>query len=336
VPIKVGVNSQVISSLDDDFFDPGYGVMGLYNPSKFLEHTQGYLFGLEPLDEDKTQLLFVHGVTGTPRDWKSFVEGIDRSRFQPWFFFYPAGLPLDRTAAILAQLIQHLATGPTFKLQRLVVVAHSMGGLVARAALQRLSAPHAPSYLKMYVSLATPYGGHDAAGAAEKHAPELVPSWRDLAPGSPFLRALAATPLPADLPFFLLFSYNPARMQSVPATARHPAQRARPPNTIAGHAPLWVRCLTHRDHRERRGARPLQPAHRTGSATAGRARGPARHCEARIDAASWRSVRRLFSVSLLRLKGREVYSLVFSTRMLALCYDDRGPSETAGEHGSSC
>jgi pimeloyl-ACP methyl ester carboxylesterase len=219
VPIKVGVNSQVISSLDDDFFDPGYGVMGLYNPSKFLEHTQGYLFGLEPLDEDKTQLLFVHGVTGTPRDWKFFVEGIDRSRFQPWFFFYPAGLPLDRTAAILAQLIQHLATGPRFKLERLVVVAHSMGGLVARAALQRLSAPHAPAYLKMYVSLATPYGGHDAAGAAEEHAPELVPSWRDLAPGSPFLRALAATPLPPDLPFFLLFSYgNPARMQFGPSS----------------------------------------------------------------------------------------------------------------------
>jgi len=99
------------------------------------------------------------------------------------------------------------------------VVAHSMGGLVARAALQRLSAPHGPSYLKMYVSLATPYGGHDAAGAAEKHAPELVPSWRDLAPGSPFLRALAATPLPADLPFFLLFSYgNPARMQFGPSS----------------------------------------------------------------------------------------------------------------------
>lgn len=219
VPIKVGVNSQVINSLDDDFFDPGYGVMGLYNPSKFLEHTQGYLFGLEPLDEGKTQLLFVHGVTGTPRDWKFFVEGIDRSRFQPWFFFYPAGLPLERTGAILAQLIEHLATGPRFKLERLVVVAHSMGGLVARSALQRLSASHTPAYLKMYVSLSTPYGGHDAAGAAEEHAPEVVPSWRDLAPGSPFLRALAATPLPADLPFFLVFSYgNPARMKFGPSS----------------------------------------------------------------------------------------------------------------------
>ena len=89
MPIKVAVNGQVVASLDDDFFDPGYGVMGLYNPSKFLEHTQGYFFGLEPLDEEKTQLLFVHGVTGTPRDWKFLVDGIDRSRFQPWFFYYP-------------------------------------------------------------------------------------------------------------------------------------------------------------------------------------------------------------------------------------------------------
>lgn len=219
VPIKVAVNSQVITSLDDDFFDPGYGVMGLYNASKFLEHTQGYFFALEPLDEKKTQVLFVHGATGTPRGWKFLVDGIDRSRFQPWFFFYPSGLPLDRTGAILAQLIRQLATGSQFKLERLVVVAHSMGGLVARSALHRLSAPRTPAYLKMYVSLATPYGGHDAARAATEHAPEVVPSWHDLAPGSPYLRALAAAPLPADLPFYLLFAYNnPGRLQFGPSS----------------------------------------------------------------------------------------------------------------------
>lgn len=218
VPIKVALNSQVITSLDDDFFDPGYGVMGLYNPSKFLEHTQGYFFGLEPLDEKKTQVMFVHGANGTPRDWKFLVDGLDRSQFQPWFFYYPSGLPLDRSGAILAQLIQGLAAGPRFKLERLVVVAHSMGGLVARSALHRLSAPRAPAYLKMYVSLSTPYGGHDAAGVAAEHAPDVVPSWYDLTPGSPYLRALTAAPLPADLPFFLLFGYgNPANVQFGPS-----------------------------------------------------------------------------------------------------------------------
>lgn len=219
VPIKVAVNDQVLTSLDDDFFDPGYGVMGLYNASNFLEHTQGYFFGLEPLDEEKTQVLFVHGAGGTPRDWKYLVEGLDRSRFQPWFFYYPSGLPLDRTGAILAQLIERLAASPNFKLERLVVVAHSMGGLVARSALNRLSVPHKPPYLEMYISLSTPYGGHDAALAAVAHAPEAIPSWYDLAPGSPYLRTLATSPLPADLPFFLLFGYgNPGRVQLGPSS----------------------------------------------------------------------------------------------------------------------
>lgn len=217
VPIEVAVNDQVVASLDDDFFDPGYGVMGLYNPAQLLEHTQGYLFGLEPLDEEKTQVLFVHGASGTPRDWKYLVDGIDRSRFQPWFFYYPTGLSLDRSGAILASVIQRLADSPDFALERLVVVAHSMGGLVARAALNRLSASGKPAYLGRFVTLSTPYGGHDLAQAAVERAPEVVPSWYDLAPQSAFLRNLAAAPLPADLPFFLLFGYrNPGRVHVGP------------------------------------------------------------------------------------------------------------------------
>jgi len=219
VPIKVAVTSQVVSSLDDDFFDPGYGVMGLYNASKFLEHTQGYLFSLEPLDADKTQVLFVHGAGGTPRDWKYLVSGMDRSQFQPWFFFYPSGLPLDRTGAILAELIERVAAGPQFKLERLVVVVHSQGGLVARSALNRLSVPRKPTYLEMYISMSTPYGGHDAAAAGIRRAPETIPAWYDLAPGSPYLRDLTSAPLPSDLPFYLLFGYrDPGRVHVGPSS----------------------------------------------------------------------------------------------------------------------
>ena len=219
VPIKVAANDRVVPSLDDELFDPGYGVMGLYNPAKFLEHTQGYFFGLEPFDKAKTQVLFVHGATGTPRNWTYFVDGMDRSRFQPWFFYYPSGLPLDRTGAILAQSIARVAASSRLHVERLVIVAHSMGGLVARSAVNRLSLPQKPSYLKMFISLSTPYGGHDAAEAAVAHAPEVIPSWYDLAPGSPYLRTLAASPPPSDLPFFLMFGYgNPGRVHVGPSS----------------------------------------------------------------------------------------------------------------------
>ena len=65
----------------------------------------------------------------------------------------------------------------------------------------------------LVVSIATPYGGHDAARRGVERAPEVVPSWRDIATGSAFLKRIDATPLPGDLPFYLLFAYdNGARL----------------------------------------------------------------------------------------------------------------------------
>ncbi|MEO5679721.1 MAG: peptidoglycan DD-metalloendopeptidase family protein [Acidimicrobiales bacterium] len=111
--------------------------------------------------------------------------------------------PARRLAALLAELA---ATHPG---QPIDVVAHSMGGLVARAALAPGSGAPPPATL---VTLATPHGGADLAmvGRASTgsmggrlaapviaRAPGvgLDPASRsvaDLAPGSPFLRRLAA------------------------------------------------------------------------------------------------------------------------------------------------
>lgn len=106
VKVKVKTANYVYASLDDEFFDRSYGTDGLYNPASFMAHTQGFLFGLEDYDERKTAILFVHGISGTPRDWKFFVEGLDRTRFQPFFFYYPSGMPLDKLGSLLAQLLE--------------------------------------------------------------------------------------------------------------------------------------------------------------------------------------------------------------------------------------
>ena len=46
----------------------------------------------------------------------------------------------------------------------------------------------------------------------------MVPSWRDMAPGSAFLRGVHATALPDQLPFYLVFAYdNRARVRPVPS-----------------------------------------------------------------------------------------------------------------------
>ncbi len=81
LPIKVQVRDQeyVFRSLDDQFFDPQYGEIGMYDPKKLFAHTQRFMFALEKINPNKTMVIFVHGVAGTPRDFKYLVDGLDRN-----------------------------------------------------------------------------------------------------------------------------------------------------------------------------------------------------------------------------------------------------------------
>jgi hypothetical protein len=155
--------SYVYASLDDEFFDPDHGRTGVYNPSELIAHTQGFFFGLEDFNEEKTMVLFVHGISGTPRDWKYLTEGLDRDRFQPFFFYYPSGLPLDKLGTLLAQLIKRIDKATKNSGHGIVLVGHSMGGLVSRSAINKLAEEDLPSSLKLYCSFSTPYGGDEAA-----------------------------------------------------------------------------------------------------------------------------------------------------------------------------
>jgi pimeloyl-ACP methyl ester carboxylesterase len=204
---KIQSTNYVYSSLDDKFFDPKYGVIGLYNPTELMYHNQGFIFGLEEYDPSKTTVLFVHGVAGTPRDWKFYAAGLDRSRFQPFFFYYPSGLQLDKLGTVLAQILNYIGNDPT-KRSSIVLVAHSMGGLVAWSAIEKASENGLPSYLKMYSSFSTPYGGNDIAQQWGDKAPVKVPAWHDVATQSEFLQALSKRPFPNKLPFYLYFSYK--------------------------------------------------------------------------------------------------------------------------------
>jgi pimeloyl-ACP methyl ester carboxylesterase len=208
VRVRVSNPNYVYPSLDDEFFDGGYGKEGLYNPAALMAHTQGYLFGLEDYDESKTMVLFVHGIGGTPRDWKYFVEGLDRKRFQPFFLYYPSGMPLDKLGALLAQVISSLDEGSHDRGHRIVLAAHSMGGLVALSALQQLAQDDFPPSLALYCSFSTPYGGVESARTGVENAPIVVPVWKDIASGSEFLQKLHQQPFPAKLPFYLFFTYN--------------------------------------------------------------------------------------------------------------------------------
>jgi len=190
-------------NLDDNLFARQYGALGLWNPSQFIDSAGVNLYALEKYNRNKIPVLFVHGSGATPRSWASLIDNLDRQRYQPWFFYYPSGLPLRMLADILYETLQ--AAHAKYKFDELAVVAHSMGGLIVRSYINRYADMTCQYRLCIFISLATPWGGVDRA----KHIPEqsLVtypPSWKDIASDSVFVDTLHVRKMPPEIKFFLL------------------------------------------------------------------------------------------------------------------------------------
>ena len=91
-------NIGSITSLDDPKFDEGIAKMGLWEPVKFSLKVGPGIYMLQPYDPAKIPVLFVHGISGSPRNWKPIIDQLDRSRYQPWVMAYASGLPLEVNA----------------------------------------------------------------------------------------------------------------------------------------------------------------------------------------------------------------------------------------------
>jgi pimeloyl-ACP methyl ester carboxylesterase len=205
-----------ITSLDDPRFAVDNGSLGLWDPLRFMLEAGGGVYFLEAYDPAKIPVLFVHGATGSPADWKYLVSRLDRSRFQPWFAYYPAAPHLDRIGDQVVRALSSLQV--KYRFDRMILVAHSMGGLVTRGAVDSVMGNPGPRRLVMipaFVTLSSPWGGVASATLGVKYAPVVAPMWQDMAPGSAFLTSLPETPLPAECEYDLLFSYrSDARLSS--------------------------------------------------------------------------------------------------------------------------
>ena len=88
------------------------------------------------------------------------------------------------------------------------VVAHSMGGLVARKFLSDVVRGQSPTRVGLFITISTPWGGHEASEMGVKYAPAVVPSWLDMLPGSAFQDELWETALPSGTSYHLIFSFR--------------------------------------------------------------------------------------------------------------------------------
>jgi pimeloyl-ACP methyl ester carboxylesterase len=195
-----------IANLADMRFTHETSEDALWRPFDFIVKSYAGVYFLERDDPAKTPVLFVHGMSGTPLSFAYLAEHLDRRRFEPWFYYYPTGIHLDAAADHLAQTVAKLQRQHPH--ERLIVVAHSMGGLVSRLFIQRHARGGSPLAIPLFVTISSPFDGHRGAKIGVNYSPAVVRVWNDMAPGSTFLTQLFATPLPAGTAHHLIFTFN--------------------------------------------------------------------------------------------------------------------------------
>ena len=112
-------------------------------PDRFSEETG--LYFLQPYDPNKIPLVFVHGLVSSPDAFKTMINDLApnpwfREHYQVWLFNYPTGNPwiyssMNFRKSMLQASAYARTKGDTRNLNRMVIVSHSMGGMVTRSSV---------------------------------------------------------------------------------------------------------------------------------------------------------------------------------------------------------
>lgn len=209
-----GVQSVDVTGLEDVRFSPAHIKQGVWSPNEFERAARGGIFFLDAPVTRRTAVLFIHGINGSPRDFEFLIAHLDRSRFQPCVFFYATGASLSQSGRDLSVAIDE--AHKRYGVESLNIVAHSIGGLIARDLVLNRSA-HAGVDIPVLITMSAPWGGVPSAGIGVRWSPVVVDSWRDIAVDSAYLNSLfvdaagSTRDLPASTRHYLLFSYRKSR-----------------------------------------------------------------------------------------------------------------------------
>ncbi|MHC5084800.1 MAG: esterase/lipase family protein [Planctomycetota bacterium] len=143
VPLEVDYSTPLVAQLEH-IKPESLGLRGMFDSDKKI--ADAGLFLLEPYDPDKIPVVMVHGLKASPVIYMEMFNDLRgqpdiRSRYQFWFFSYPTGLPILYSSSILRQKLLDVqqkldpdGSSPTFN--NMVLVGHSMGGLLSRVMMQ--------------------------------------------------------------------------------------------------------------------------------------------------------------------------------------------------------
>lgn len=195
-----------IADITDSRFTREIGLDLYWRPYETLTTVGAGIFFIEPYDPDRTPVLFVHGAAGAPSNFETLIGSLDPERHQAWVFLYPSGLRLERLSRALAISLSILRA--QYEPDRIDIVAHSMGGLVAYRSLQIARKYGEDTGVEHLITISTPWNGHAAVEGGLKYLDTPVPSWIDMRPDSAFMNSILEGPVPDGLRHHLVFGFE--------------------------------------------------------------------------------------------------------------------------------
>ena len=141
VPLETDLSTHLAYFLDQPAYDSKrIATIGLLKPDA-AQQIRG-LYMVEPYDPNKIPVMMVHGLWSSPLTWMEMFNDLRglpeiRKHYQFWFYLYPTGQPFWVSSAQLRADLETMRNDldPTRKitaLDQMVLVGHSMGGLVSK------------------------------------------------------------------------------------------------------------------------------------------------------------------------------------------------------------
>lgn len=212
------------------------------------------MYGLQPFERSKTSgkpdaqtpaVILVHGLDEPGKIWMNLAPALAREGFSVWIMTYPNDQPIRESARFFLECIQSHSLSTT---KSISIVAHSMGGLVAREMLTLPALSYAdkvdkkalPAVLHL-ILVGTPNHGSELARFriftelrdqmvnlfSEKYHPlqgildGAGEAGIDLMPGSTFLESLNRRPHPPNVNMLVIAgSMSPWQKNEIERFAR--------------------------------------------------------------------------------------------------------------------
>jgi len=201
---KVSKNFLQTISWDDERFSAENVKLGMWEPGSFLDKIGYGLYVLKEFDPTQKSILLVHGINDSPPVFESLANAIPAD-YQLLLFHYPSAASLEYTSYILSEVLDELVRRN--QIPQLDIIAHSMGGLVGKGVIYQAD-EIVRQRMRLFISLATPFGGHASAASGIKWGPVIAPAWWAMAPGSPYLQKLDGLDLLQGPSHHLIFTFS--------------------------------------------------------------------------------------------------------------------------------